>query len=701
MKKLLLPALILLISSCGPVPPPPAPLDPLPSEAHLDWQEMEFNMFVHFNMNTFSNMEWGFGDESPEMFNPSQLDTRQWARIAKAAGMKGIILTAKHHDGFCLWPSRYTEHSVKNSPWKNGEGDVIRELADACREYDLKLGLYLSPWDRNHADYGTEAYLEYFRNQLRELLTDYGDVFEVWFDGANGGTGYYGGANENRKVDRRTYYDWPVNNQIVEDIQPNALIFSDAGPGVRWVGNEEGWANKTNWSFLRKADVWVGYDKYLELRSGHKDGTHWIPAECDVSIRPGWYYHPYEDHKVRSLTEMVDIYYHSVGRNGLLLLNFPVDQRGLIHEADSTRVMELAEVIRRDFANDLAAGKNVEEIGADGNNGLRGREYEGSNVTDNDPETYWSLEDAVTAGSLVIDLGKETEFNRVVLQEYIRLGQRVDSFTVEARVGDEWQTLATETTIGYKRILRLPNTTATKVRINILSSRACPLISSIGVYRAPQLLVEPEVRRDKEGMVSLIVPEEGTEVYYTLDGTVPTSSSTRYTAPFSQTTPAELKAISYDPASKAASAVASVRLDIARTQWKIASVSSGDIAEAAKMIDEKPETWWETDKGAGLPQEVVIDLDESYEITGFTYLPMQARYISGFITEYEWYVSEDGKSWGRPVAKGEFSNIKNNPVLQETGLEQSAKGRFIKLKALGAVDEGVSMAAAEIGVRTK
>ena len=296
---------------------------------------MEFYAFVHFNMNTFTNMEWGFGNENPELFNPTDLDCRQWARVCKEAGMKGIILTAKHHDGFCLWPSEYTEHSVKNSPWKNGKGDVVRELSEACKEYGLKMGIYLSPWDRNNADYGKPEYITYFRNQLRELLTNYGDIFEVWFDGANGGTGYYGGANEERRIDRTTYYDWENTRKIVRELQPMACMFSDAGPDIRWVGNEQGWAGKTNWCTLNRDDFAPGVVSDLKfLQQGQEDGTDWVPAEVDVSIRPGWYYHPSEDHKVKSLPQLLDIYYHSVGRNASFLLNLPVDKRGLVNEND-------------------------------------------------------------------------------------------------------------------------------------------------------------------------------------------------------------------------------------------------------------------------------------------------------------------------------------------------------------------------------
>ncbi len=343
---------VCLLVSCFQTPPPAA-LDPLPAERQLKWHDLEFYAFVHFNMNTFTDMEWGTGGESPELFNPTELDCRQWARVCKEAGMKGIILTAKHHDGFCLWPSEFTEHSVISSPWKEGKGDVVQELAEACKEYGLKLGLYLSPWDRNHAEYGTDAYLTYFRNQLTELMTNYGEVFEVWFDGANGGTGYYGGANEERRVDRETYYDWPNTRQIVRDLQPNAVMFSDAGPGVRWVGNEAGWAGETNWSILRRDEFYPGSPNYKDLTSGHEDGTHWVPAEVDVSIRPGWYYHQSEDHKVRSVKELVDIYYHSIGRNASFLLNFPVDRRGLIHENDVEQLMKMVEVIKRDMESPL------------------------------------------------------------------------------------------------------------------------------------------------------------------------------------------------------------------------------------------------------------------------------------------------------------------------------------------------------------
>jgi alpha-L-fucosidase len=513
--------IVLLFVACDNTPPP-APHGPLPSERQLAWHDLEYYAFVHFNMNTFTNMEWGMGDEKPEWFNPTELDTRQWARVAKEAGMKGIIITAKHHDGFCLWPSAYTEHSVKNSPWRDGKGDVLRELADACKEYGLKFGVYLSPWDRNHADYGKPEYLDYFRNQLRELLTNYGEVFEVWFDGANGGTGYYGGANENRKIDNRTYYEWDTVFEIVRELQPMACIFSDGGPDVRWVGNEEGWARPTNWSLLKRDDFAPGIAENLEhLRAGQEDGTHWLPAEVDVSIRPGWYYHPYEDHKVKTLPQLLDIYYHSVGRNASFLLNFPVDARGLIHENDVEAVMKLAEALKADFANDLAIGQKITATNVRGNSNKFGTK----NLTDGKTDTYWATDDDVTEASLTIEFSQPTTFNRLLMQEYIPLGQRVKKFKVEYLQDGDWQTLAEETTIGYKRILRLRTITTTQLRVTIEDSKAAPVLSNLQVFNAPKVLEAPVVTRNKEGEVTIVAADEGVDVYYTTDGTDPGTSS--------------------------------------------------------------------------------------------------------------------------------------------------------------------------------
>jgi alpha-L-fucosidase len=468
---------IIIMSSCNHTQPP-SPCGPIPSDRQLSWHELGFYAFVHFNMNTFTNKEWGFGDEDPKLFNPTELDCRQWARICKEAGMKGIIITAKHHDGFCLWPSAYTEHSVKNSTWKNGHGDVIRELADACKEYGLKMGVYLSPWDRNYADYGYPGYIEYYRNQLRELLTGYGPIFEVWFDGANGGTGYYGGKNETRKIDGKTYYDWPGTHKIVRELQPDACMFSDAGPDVRWCGNEQGWVNATNWNLLKLDDYYPGCDCAERLRSGDEDGTDWLPAEIDVSIRPGWFYHESEDTLVKSSSDLMDIYLKSVGRGGSLLLNIPVDQRGLIHENDAEQLLKFAEKINSDFANDIASGKKV------GASNTRGgsRKYSASNINDRNKDTFWATDDNVTTGSVVINFNEPEEIHYFIVQEYIRLGQRVKAFSVDALVDNHWIEIASGTTIGYKRIVKLEPVKTESIRFSIKESKTCPVISNIEVY---------------------------------------------------------------------------------------------------------------------------------------------------------------------------------------------------------------------------
>ena len=469
---------LLTVVSCAQVKPP-APFGPVPSERQLAWHEMEYYMFVHFTVNTFTDKEWGYGDEKESVFNPTQLDCRQWARVAKEAGMKGIIITAKHHDGFCLWPSAFTGHSVKNSPWRDGKGDVLKELRQACDEFGLKMGVYLSPWDRNSAVYGTPAYLVYYRNQLRELLTNYGDIFEVWFDGANGGDGYYGGARETRRIDNKTYYDWPNTHKIVRELQPDAVMFSDAGPDVRWVGNERGMGSLTNWCLLNRDGMYPGGDFARILGQGNEDGNYWVPAEVDVSIRPGWFYHASQDSLVRSPENLLELYYSSVGRNSNLLLNIPPDRRGLLHENDVKSLMAFRDLRNKEFEKDLARGSKISATGT------RGKEYEPENVIDGDPDTYWATKDNQTTADLVIDLGSATEVNRIILMEYIKLGQRVQGFSVSGLVNGQWLPLIEGTTIGHKIIRKFPVVKATKIKVSISKSKACPVISDIELYRAP------------------------------------------------------------------------------------------------------------------------------------------------------------------------------------------------------------------------
>ena len=435
---------------------------PLPTENQLRWQEMEMYAFIHYSLNTYTDQEWGFGNEDPKLFNPSALDCRQWARVCKQAGMKGIIFTAKHHCGFCMWPSKYTEYSVKNSPWKQGQGDVVRELADACREEGLKFAVYLSPWDRNHPEYGRPEYVTYFRNQLRELLTNYGDIFEVWFDGANGGDGWYGGANETRRIDGKTYYQWAETFRMIRELQPGAVIWNDGGDrgDLRWVGTEAGNVGETNWSLMPgKGDT-----SYHMLHYGVEDGDVWCPGETNTSIRPGWFYHETEDEHVKSLSKLMDTYYKSVGRNSTLLLNFPIAPNGRIHPNDSLRGVAFKKMIDEVFKTDLA----------------------------------WDAQTKTQGNVTLIEFKKPTSFNRFVAEEDIRYGQRVKKFSLEAMIDGQWQPLQDAlaesgnglTTIGHRRIICFPTVEATQLRFTILDAHCDPIIKKLGVYLAPELTAD-------------------------------------------------------------------------------------------------------------------------------------------------------------------------------------------------------------------
>ena len=460
---------------------PPDPILPVPEPKQVEWQQMETYAFIHFGLNTFNDREWGYGDTDPKVFNPTNLDCDQWAQTLVKAGMKGVILTAKHHDGFCLWPFEGTEYSIKNSPWKNGKGNVVKELSEACKKYGLKFAVYLSPWDRHQANYGTPEYLPYFYAQLHDLLTNYGPVFEVWFDGANGGDGWYGGAKDIRTIDRKNYYNYPRIYEMLDSIQPQAIIFSDGGPGCRWVGNEKGFAGATNWSFLREGEVHPGYEKSYELQYGHADGNQWVPAECDVSIRPGWFYHPEEDDRVKSPDQLVDLYYRSVGHNATLLLNFPVDRRGLIHPVDSANAVRFHEMIQQQLKTNLVAGMTPKVSNE------RGGDFVASALTDDNFDTYWATEDGVTTADIEFSFDTSTRMNRMMLQEYIPLGQRVKAFVVEYLDKDTWLPVKLNeetTTIGYKRLLRFETVETKGIRIRITDARGPLCLSNVGVYDA-------------------------------------------------------------------------------------------------------------------------------------------------------------------------------------------------------------------------
>jgi alpha-L-fucosidase len=477
---LILSCLVLSLAATATPTPPPEPFGPIPTERQLRWHEMEFYGFLHFTVNTFTDREWGNGDEDEKVFAPTAFDADQIVSAAKAAGMKGLILTAKHHDGFCLWPSQYTEHSVKNSPWQNGKGDVVKELSRACRRHGLKFGVYLSPWDRNHKDYARPEYITYYRNQLRELLTHYGDIFCVWFDGANGGDGFYGGARETRHIDNRTYYDWDNTRQLVRELMPLAVMFSDAGPDMRWVGNERGIAGDPCWATLNSAGRYPGCDA-KGLNSGDRPGTDWIPAECDVSIRPGWFYHAREDARVKTPAQLLDIYYQSVGRGACLNLNLPPDRRGRIHENDIQSLREFRRILDATFAHNLARGARLTASNVRGG----AKQFAPGNVLDDQRDTYWATDDNVTAPNLILDLRQPVTFNVVSLREYLPLGQRIEAFALDSWQDGQWVEFAAGTSIGNHRLVRGGNLTTSKVRLRITRAPVCPALAELGLFAEP------------------------------------------------------------------------------------------------------------------------------------------------------------------------------------------------------------------------
>lgn len=693
-KFLTLSAGILLCYACRQVAPP-APVLPVPAQNQIDWQKLENYAFVHFGLNTFNDLEWGYGNTPASTFNPTELDCDQWARIIKTAGLKGVMLTAKHHDGFCLWPSQYTEYSVKNSPWKNGKGDMVKELSEACKRHGLKFGIYLSPWDRNHAEYGRPAYVDYFHNQMKELLTNYGELFEYWFDGANGGDGWYGGANERRNINPQTYYRYEEARKTINELQPHAVIFGGTCADIRWIGNEEGWAGETNWCMF--ADK--GGSNPTE---GMQNGEKWMPGECDVSIRPGWFYHPREDHQVRSLSHLVDLYYRSVGHNANFLLNFPVALNGKIHPTDSARAIAWRKIIDAELKTNLLANAKVS---ADNYRGNSSR-YAPACVTDGNWDTYWATDDSITQGVITLDFPRKQAFNRLMIQEYIPLGQRVIAFSAEYFNNGKWYPLDTRekmTTVGYKRILRFKTAEAEKVRIRFEKSRGPLCINNVEAFLAPVLLEEPQITRNGKNEIKLKAGDRESVIYYTTDNSEPSLQAQKYdpAQPFVFAQKGVIKAISCDPKSGKQSPVSVRHFDIPTTEFTLKNIrqlSQGNRETAEKLAGNSKSMF----DGNGystlyLPaaalQEVEIDLGRPYRLKGFTYTPDQNRWGGGVITHYEFYVGD------LCVASGEFSNIKNNPI-EQTVTFAPVTGKTVKLVAKS-VSNGKSAGIAEFSVLTE
>jgi alpha-L-fucosidase len=454
---------------------PIKPLYPLPTKSQLAWHQLEFYLFAHFGPNTFTDLEWGKGTEKEEVFNPTHLDCGQWARIAKASGAKGIILTAKHHDGYCLWPSAYSKHTVRQSKWRDGKGDVLQELAAACKRNGLKLGIYLSPWDRNHPAYGTAEYNRVFVAMMQEVVTKYGPLFEFWWDGANGE-----GPNGKKQV-----YDFRKFELTMRRFAPRTVIFSDIGPDIRWVGNENGIAGRTNWDLLDTAGFsrGAGAPSADTLNRGNEQGKHWIPAECDVSIRPGWFYHKSEDSLVKTPAELFAIYLKSVGRGANLLLNVPPDPSGLFSPFDSAALLGFKALVDRNFQTPLANLPGVVISNSESSKNILA-------LTDHDDKTFISLGTDYRNRWIEIKFPELVTLNCILLQEPIQMGQRVIGFSIQIAKADGTVFEIRPTTIGHKRIITFPSQLARSIRFTVTDSKAVPLISEFNAYRIDEALVE-------------------------------------------------------------------------------------------------------------------------------------------------------------------------------------------------------------------
>jgi alpha-L-fucosidase len=539
---------------------PPTPYGAIPTPQQVAWHEMEMYAFVHFAMNTFTDVEWGYGDESPLLFNPTDMDVDKIVAVLAETGFTGVILTCKHHEGFCLWPTETTDHNIAASPYKDGQGDLVREFADAAKKHDLKFGVYVSPWDRNNKYYGKPEYVsKVFRPQIKELLTNYGDVFTAWFDGANGGDGYYGGARDTRNIDRTTYYNWDATWKMVNQLAPNAVIFSDIGPGCRWIGNEKGIAGDPCWATFTPIPI-AGSDRiapgeidYSNSMSGTRNGKHWIPGEADVSIRPGWFYHPSQNDQVRSPANLMDLYMQSVGRGANFLLNVPPDRRGQIHENDVASLTGFGQHLRATFKTNLASAASLIATNIrEGDKAGYGPEH----LIDDDRWSAWITDDDQNTPSVEIRLPKSATFNLVKLREDIRLGQRVEGVAVDAWINGTWEEIAVAQSIGACRLWRVPATTTDRVRLRVTASPVCPALSDFGLYLEPEFVGE-------------------------------SASGVRY---------------------------------LSRSGWTItASSESSDAGQATRLLDGDPTTLWNTfgtQGESGLPQHVTIDLSQPTSFDG-------------------------------------------------------------------------------------
>lgn len=678
----------------------PAPYGPLPSKAQLNWHEMAMYCIIHFGVDTYTDKEWGFGDEDPAIFNPSHFDAAQIVGAARAGGFKGVVIVAKHHDGLCIWPTKTTEHNISNTKWKNGKGDMVKEYQLACEQLGMQMGLYCSPWDRNSAYYGKKEYIGIYRNQIKELYSNYGKIFISWHDGANGGDGYYGGARDARKIDRSTYYGWDTTWKMIRKFQPSAAIFGDVGPDVRWVGNEDGFAGETCWATYTPEAPEAGklpsngYVKYWEGTEGTRNGKYWMPAECDVSLRPGWFYHESQNGQVKSPYTLLDLYYKSVGRGANLDLGLSPNKQGQLDKEDVTALKQFGDILTETFAVNITKGAVLTASNIRGSNKSK---YGPQWLLDNDRYSYWSTADDVHTPSLTLDLPTEKSFNVIRLRENIKLGQRISAFEVEAYLNGRWKKIAAATSIGANRLIRLPQTIHTrKVRLLITASPVAIALSDFGLYREPEHLSAPLILRDKTGRVNIQTLTPVSALHYTLDGSTPTLSSPLYGEPFLLKNGGNVRAIAV-VGHKSSEPVART-LELSKADWSLLPNANG--SNPAAVIDENEQTLWSTLKEDSTvkfrPDSISIDLKTVQLLSSFSYLPRQDKQLDGIVDRFAFSVSIDGISW-QEVAAGEFSNIRANPLNQVVKFKNTVKARYIRFTGMRTV-KGNGITAAEIGV---
>jgi len=636
--------------------------------------------------------------------------------------MKLAMLTAKHHDGFCLWPTTTTPHSVKNSPWKEGKGDVLGELVKAAGKKGIKIGVYLSPADLSEIErpggtygngsesrlvkipsdpelqksakqvfeYELDDYNALFMNQLYEVLTWYGEITEVWFDGANPKPGT--GQTYNRKA----WYD------MIKKLQPGTVI-AIKGPDVRWCGNEAGRTRKSEWSVL-PVPVNPEYYDWPDLRKEDlgsreklKDAKYlyWYPAETNTSIRHGWFYRD-EEQYVKTVEELTDTWYRSVGGNTVFLLNLTPDRRGLIPEKDAERLRKTGDIIARSFEVDLTTNASVESSDA-----VRTAD----NILDGNPETYWKPSNGSSQPELVINLDGEKEFNRLVLQEAIKTqGQRIENFTFDIWKDNSWQEITNGTVVGYKNIRRFPMVKAAKVRVRILESRLAPTLSVAGLYKAPEILSNPEITRNREGIVTIQCKTPDPEIRYTVDGSKPDKNSVLYRQPFKFDKGGVVRALSMINNGTEVSETVSTNFDIAKVKWTVKSTSSEHPGfEGIKAIDENPRTFWHTGREKKAPsnsQYIEINLGETLSLKGVSYLPRTDGKAGGICRQYKIELSLNGKDWTL-AKKGVFDNIKNDPILRKVYFQDYREARYIRFTGLSTVNNDKALSVAELGIITR